>query len=91
MNTFFLIMAHYNVKAVITLEDICRDYFMHLTPEMFQRKVLAGQIKIPLMRIECSQKSTKGIHLSDLAAYLDKRHAEALEEYQKLNGVRRIG
>ncbi|MCT5069326.1 pyocin activator PrtN family protein [Pseudomonas aeruginosa] len=63
----------------------------HLTPEMFQRKVLAGQIKIPLMRIECSQKSTKGIHLSDLAAYLDKRHAEALEEYQKLNGVRRIG
>ncbi|MCW8163108.1 pyocin activator PrtN family protein [Stutzerimonas stutzeri] len=91
MNTFFLLMAQYNGKAVIPLDDICRDYFMHLTPEMFQRKVFAGQIKIPLMRIECSQKSTKGIHLSDLAAYLDKRHAEALEEYQKLNGVRRIG
>lgn len=91
MNTFFLLMAQYNGKAVIPLNDVCRDYFMHLTPEMFQRKVLAGQIQIPLIRMECSQKSTKGVHLSDLAAYLDKRHAEAMEECRKLNGVRRIG
>lgn len=89
MNTFFLLMAQYNGKAVIPLEDVCRDYFMHLTPEMFQRKVLAGQIQIPLMRIECSQKSAKGIHLSDLAAHIDKQHAEALDECRKLNGARR--
>lgn len=47
MNTAFILMAQYNGRAIIPLEQVCKDYFTHLTPEMFQRKVLAGQIKIP--------------------------------------------
>lgn len=68
MNTAFILMAQYNGRAIIPLDQVCKDYFTHLTTEMFQRKVLAGQIKIPITRLEPSQKSAKGIHITDLAA-----------------------
>jgi hypothetical protein len=51
---------------------------------MFQRKVLAGQIKIPITRLESSQKSAKGIHLQDLANYLDEQRAAAIKECKQL-------
>lgn len=91
MNTAFILMAQYNGQAVIPLASVCKDYFSHLTPEMFQRKVLAGQIKIPITRLEPSQKSAKGIHITDLAAYLDARREDAIKECNQLNGLRRTG
>ncbi|HHM0556820.1 TPA: pyocin activator PrtN family protein, partial [Pseudomonas aeruginosa] len=48
MNTLFLLMAQYNGLAIIPLNRVCADYFSHLTVEQFQRKVLAGQIQIPI-------------------------------------------
>ncbi|WP_236208990.1 pyocin activator PrtN family protein [Pseudomonas tohonis] len=84
MNTVFLLMAQYDGKAIIPLEQVCKDYFTHLTPDMFQRKALAGQIKIPITRLESSQKSAKGIHLQDLANYLDDQRAAAIKECQQL-------
>lgn len=84
MNTVFLLMAQYNGRAIIPLDQVCRDYFTHLTPDMFQRKALAGQIKIPITRMESSQKSAKGIHLQDLAAYLDEQRAAAIKECKQL-------
>ncbi|MCD5977241.1 pyocin activator PrtN family protein [Pseudomonas quasicaspiana] len=85
MNTAFILMAQYNGRAIIPLDMVCKDYFTHLTPEMFQRKVLAGIIKIPITRLEQSQKSAKGIHLSDLADYLEKQRSNALKESYQLN------
>ncbi len=84
MNTLFLLMAQYNGQAIIPLDRVCRDYFTHLTPDMFQRKALAGQIKIPITRMESSQKSAKGIHLQDLADYLDEQRAAAIKERNQL-------
>ena len=89
MNTAFILMAQYNGRAIIPIDQICKDYFTHLTPEMFQRKVLAGQITIPITRLEPSQKSAKGIHITDLAAYLDRQRAAAVKECDQLNGHRR--
>lgn len=88
MNTAFVLMAQYNGLAIIPLDIVCNDYFKHLTPEIFQRKVLSGQIKIPITRLESSQKSAKGIHISDLAAYIEKQRSDALKEFGQLNGVR---
>lgn len=88
MNTAFILMAQYDGQAVIPLDRVCKDYFTHLTPDMFQRKVLAGQIKIPITRMELSQKSAKGIHLADLAEYLESRRAAAAKEFNQLNGIR---
>lgn len=84
MNTTFLLMAQYDARAVIPLSEVCRDYFSHLTVEMFLRKAARGEIKIPVVRMEPSQKAAKGIHLQDLAAYLDARKAEAAEELRQM-------
>lgn len=75
LNTAFLLMAQYQGKAIIPIEDVCRDYFSHLSVDKFLRKVSDGEIRIPVVRIEHSQKSAKGIHLDDLANYLDRARA----------------
>lgn len=85
MNTAFVLMAQYNGMAIISLEQVCADYFTHLTPDMFQRKVMAGLIRIPITRLEASQKSAKGIHVSDLATYLDQQREAAWHELKLLN------
>ena len=88
MNTAFILMAQYDGQAIISPELVCRDYFTHLTPEMFQRKVMSGQIKLPITRMETSQKSARGIHLNDLASYLDLQRAAAVKEHCQLNGLK---
>lgn len=86
MNTAFLLMAQYNGAAIIPLERVCADYFSHLTPEKMKMKVAAGQIDLPLVQLERSQKSARGVHINDLAAYLDSQHAAAKAEHDKLMG-----
>lgn len=87
MNTAFVLMAQYNGKAIISLEQVCNDYFTHLTPDMFQRKVLAGQIKLPIIRLEASQKTARGVHIADLAFYLDQPREAARKECAQLNKI----
>jgi Pyocin activator protein PrtN len=86
LNTAFLLMAQYNGKAIIPLADVCRDFFSHLDPGHFGRKIDAGEIKLPLVRIEASAKSARGIHLRDLADYIDARRAAAMKELKQLTG-----
>ncbi len=88
MNTAFLLMAQYDAQAVIPLATVVRDYFPHLSTDKFLRKVAIGEIKIPLLRIEAgSQKAAKGVHLTDLAQYLDDRRAAALKEAKQMAGA----
>lgn len=88
MNTAFLLMAQYDGQAVIPVDKVVRDYFQHLTTDKFVRKVALGEIRIPLLRIEPgSQKGAKGVHLTDLANYLDERRAAAVKEAKQLAGV----
>lgn len=88
MNTAFLLMAQYGAQAVIPVGMVVRDYFPHLSIDKFLRKVAMGDINIPLLRIEPgSQKGAKGVHLSDLAAYLDDRRAAAVKEAKQLAGT----
>jgi hypothetical protein len=84
MNTLFLLMAQYSGKAVIPVDIVCRDYFSHLTPTMLVRKISAGELRLPMVRMEASQKAAKGIHLSDLAQYLDERTEAARRECRQL-------
>lgn len=80
MNTPFLLMAQYSGMVIIPLERICADYFSHLTPKKMKLKVAAGEIDLRLVGLESSQKSARGVHLNDLAAYLYAQHARALTE-----------
>lgn len=88
MNTAFLLMAQYDAKAVVPVSAVVRDYFPHLTVEKFVRKVSIGEIRIPLLRIEAgSQKAAKGVHLFDLAQYIDDRRAAAVKEASQFAGT----
>jgi hypothetical protein len=80
MNTAFLLMAQYGGKAIVPIEDVCRDYFSHLNPTKLIQKISLGDIAIPLVRMESSQKCAKGVHLLDLAKYLDARVDAARKE-----------
>ncbi len=88
MNTAFLLMAQYNGAAVIPLDDVCRDYFSHMTPVQLARKATAGDIDLPIVRIEESQKAARGVYLSDLAAWIDARREAARKECDQLHGRR---
>jgi hypothetical protein len=61
INTAFLLMAQYGPRAVIPLADVQRDYFSRLEVEHLQRKINNGDIRIPVISIEDSKKSAKGI------------------------------
>ena len=80
----FLLMARYNGLPLIPVDIVRRDYFQHLTPEKFLRKVLAAEISLPIVRMELSQKCAKGVSINDLAAYLDKRIEAAHKECEQL-------
>ena len=85
--TLFLLMAQYNGQTVVPLDQVCRDFFGHLTVEKLLRKTLRGDIVLPIVRIETSQKAQRGVHLVDLAAYIEKRRTAALKECQQLCGT----
>jgi len=84
VNTAFLLMARYDGLPVIPAEQVRADFFPHLKPDQFLRKIGAGEIKLPLVRAETSQKSAKGVHLQDLADYLDLRRDAARKELEQM-------
>lgn len=86
MNTLFLLMAQYNGLAVIPLDRVCADY-MNLSVEKFKRKQLDGEIDIPIIRLgPKSQKAGLGIHLQDLADYIDAQRNRAEHERNQIAG-----
>lgn len=84
MNTVFVLLAQYDSRAVIPIDLVCKDYFSHLTPEKLLRKISTGEIRLPLVRMEGSQKSAKGVYVEDLAKYIDARRAAAVKECDQL-------
>ena len=81
--TLFLLMAQYNGQTVVPLDQVCRDFFGHLTVDKLLRKALRGDIALPIVRIETSQKAQRGVHLVDLAAYIDKRRSRRFQTSKK--------
>lgn len=79
-----LLLSQYGGRPIISVDDVCRDYFAHLTPEKFMRKVGLGDIALPVMRVEASQKCYKGVHIQDLADYLDQRREAARKELRQI-------
>lgn len=75
MNTAFLLMAQYG-RAVVPAAAVARDYF-DLTLDNFMRQVVAGSIRLPVVRMSDSQKAARGVHLADLAAYIDRARGDA--------------
>lgn len=85
MTTIFLLLAQYGATAVVPIDIVARDYFPHLSPEKLLRKIGLGEIRLPVVRIERSNKSAKGVHVEDLAKYIDDRRAAGVKECQQLS------
>ena len=86
MKTVFLLLAQYDATAIVPIDAVCRDYFPHLEVDKLVRKIALGEIALPLVRIERSQKSARGVHIQDLADYIEARRAEAQKECNQLRG-----
>lgn len=87
MNTHFLLLAQYGGAAVMPLERVCADYFSHLKPAALADKIQRGDVKLPMIRMEAkSQKAAKGVHIDDLAAWIDARREVAQRELQAMTG-----
>ncbi len=84
--TLYLLMVQYSGRTVVPIDQVCRDFFGHLTVEKLLRKALRGDIALPIVRIETSQKAQRGVHLVDLANYIDKRRGAAVKECRQLSG-----
>jgi len=83
-------MAQYDGQAVIPIEWVCRD-FLGLSVDKFKRKRLMGEIDLPVMRLGAnSQKANLGVHLEDLAAYIDRQRDAAIREQDQLMDRRRL-
>jgi pyocin activator protein PrtN len=72
--TLFLLMAQYSGRTIVPIDQVCRDFFGHLTVDKLFRKALRGDLTLPIVRIENSQKAQQGVHLVDLATYIDNRY-----------------
>lgn len=84
MNTVFLLLAQFGARAVIPIDDVRREYFSHLELDKLLRKISLGEIALPLVRIERSAKSAKGVYVQDLADYIDTQRAAAVKERDQL-------
>lgn len=69
---------------MLTVDEVCRDFFAHLTPAKFIRKAVTGEITLPVVRMDSSVKAARAVHLSDLADYLDDRRAAARSELEQI-------
>lgn len=67
---------------------MARDFFGHLSGEKL-RKIDAGDIDLPLIRSEGSNKAARYVDIRDLAAYLDARLADAIFLNDQIHGRRR--
>ena len=80
MKTTFLLMAQYDGLPVIPVERVCKDFFAPLRLEQFMRKTQSGEIPLPIVRMYGSERAAKGVHISDLATFLDKQAEAARKE-----------
>ncbi|WP_072391917.1 pyocin activator PrtN family protein [Hyphomicrobium sp. CS1BSMeth3] len=79
--TIFFLMALYGPTPLIPVEDVCRDFFGHLTPAKLLQKTTAGEIALPITRIDPnSQKTAKYVAITHLAEWLDTQQEAAHKE-----------
>ena len=80
MKTALMLLIKYDSLPVIPAEKVCSDFFAPLSLPKFLAKVSKGEIGLPLVRMEESQKGARGVHINDLAAFIDARSEAARRE-----------
>ncbi|MDB5660710.1 MAG: hypothetical protein JWS10_3325 [Cypionkella sp.] len=85
MITQWALLGRYEGLPIIPVDTVIADFFPTMKRDYFLRKVAEGAIALPLVKMEASQKGAKGVHIADLAAYIDARHAMATAEHNRMH------
>ncbi|MEO1852743.1 MULTISPECIES: pyocin activator PrtN family protein [Chromohalobacter] len=84
MNTYFGLLAEFNGRAELPLEEVAPRYF-GISAKTASARALAQGLPVPAYRALDSQKSPWLVSATDLAEHLDKRRAEACKLWQHVN------
>ena len=84
MKTSLMLMNLYDGKPIIPVDVVAKEHF-ELDTRTFLRKVEDGKILLPVVKMEKSQKSAKGVHLQDLAEYIDAQRADARRDMELMH------
>lgn len=85
MDTQWLLAGRYQGLPIIPVDTVIKDFFAPMKRDYFLRKIADGSLPLPLVKMEASSKGAKGVHIADLAAYLDARHAEATAVHNRMH------
>lgn len=84
MNTLFLLMAEFGTGD-IPLENVA-DKYLGMCKRKAYDKANHNELPFPTFR-GGSTRSTRLVKATDLAEFLDKQHAKAKKEWEKINAA----
>ncbi|GHE20148.1 pyocin activator PrtN family protein [Halomonas urumqiensis] len=84
MNTYFGLLAEFDGRAEIPLEEVAPRYF-GLNARTASIRAGAQALPVPVYRAGDSQKSPWLVSAVDLAQYIDEKRAEARDLWQRVN------
>ena len=85
MNTNFALLARFE-SPVIELKIVCEEFF-GIKPKTAEQKVKGCDFPIPTFKLRDSERSPTLIKIEDLANYIDKRYAEAENEWKQVHSA----
>lgn len=83
MQTIFMLMSRYDTRVMIPLETVRKDFFPELSLISLKNKTDSGEIPLVVTRLCPSQKSTRMVHVKDLADFLDGQAKKARTEARR--------
>ncbi|MEZ8694621.1 MULTISPECIES: pyocin activator PrtN family protein [Vibrio] len=84
MNTKFALLARFE-NPTVELKQVSQEFF-GITPKTAEQRAKACDFPVPTFKLRDSERSPSLIKLEDLAAYIDKRHSEATQDWLSVNG-----
>ncbi|SDK77439.1 Pyocin activator protein PrtN [Modicisalibacter muralis] len=84
MNTYFGLLAEFNGRAELPLDEVAPRYF-GVSPRTASTRAGAQALPVPVYRAGDSQKSPWLVSAVDLAAFLDERREEARTMWKRVN------
>ncbi|MGM0985390.1 MAG: pyocin activator PrtN family protein [Pseudomonadota bacterium] len=83
MNTYFGLLAEFDGRAELPLDEVAPRYF-GISPRTASVRAGAQALPVPAYRAGDSQKSPWLVSAVDLANHLDERRAEAHEAWARV-------
>lgn len=88
MNTAFALMARFE-SPTVKLKDVCEEFFGY-TPKTAEQKAKGQDLPVPTFKLRDSERSPSLINVTDLAAFIDERHAQAKNNWQVIQQAKGI-